>query len=638
MIVVDVDDWYNNCENGGLLMKQLRTRWSIIAVSVLAALCIVALYISFNIAKVDYQRKTQVIIQKPGLNNEKPQASGKIIQAGKINEQSLYFNGKLIEGVSSYKTDKQGLLLPIDDIFGLANIKFNYFASDDIFEATINNKKLTMKVGQNSVIYGSVEYKLPVIPVAAKDHILVPLELFTLLDGFKASGYEDRGIAFLNYSGDYNNNKLTNLKVLRLQSGYTVISSVDEKKEFWSSRTSEVKNVLMNGIDIIEQSRSGDDYLIKTKDMVFLIRGSSPGMPIPINISPAAAWSLKDNYLYWQDETDKNSYIYDVGKGVSYVVGNLYDRIIERNGSNSTLADFHSLSSFTVKNGAKAISLLNLFTGDRYSSIEKRGKIIIEDIFDYSPNNEKILFQKDGKFYSAGIDGSNVSTIGAYDSVFWINNNRLVAYAEGNAYLMDYLGRNKIKTESAWKFIGESLEGGAFFTGENALYIEKDGKERKIMELPWDCSYAFAQKEAGPYILQTVRGDGIYFTDGTMLVKSGKNSDLLKILKDGEFTSDFRKSIVLSPGGDTTAILQRENAFVSISLVKPDGYISQKIVLNEIVSNKSEIKKISLKWLSNTRLLVNTDSHGWIIDIGEEVYISEWNENSQSIIKGFIAD
>ena len=534
--------------------------------------------------------------------------------------------------------DKQGFLIPIDEVFRLAGIKFNYYASDDIFEATINNKKLTVKLGKDSFSFGNTEFKLTAGSVAAKDHILVPLGLFIYLDGFKASEYGDKDTAFLSYSGDLNGSLLTNLKILRLRSGSSEISSVGSKEVFWSSRPSEGNNVLLNTTDVIEASSLGDDYLIKTNDKVFLIYGKNTSQPEPLDVSTSAAWSLKDKYVYWQDTGVEDSYIYDVVKGVQYAIGDYYTRIIEHQGGDNTLANYHFLSSFSQENGARAITLVNWFTGASYSSIEKKGKVIVDGVIDYSPNRGKILYQNEGKYYSAGVDGSNIALIGDYDNVSWINNNRLVAYAEGNAYLMDFTGRNKIKAESAWKYVGESLDGGALFTGENSLFIEKDGQERKIMSLPWDCSYAFAQKESGPYILQSISEDGIYFTDGTKLIKSGKYSDLLKTLQKGEFRADFRKSIVFSPRGDTVAICQRENDFISISLVKPDGRVVKKITLNERTTNNSEIANLSVKWLSDTRLLVNTTTHGWIIDLEEEFQIFEWLEDTQSEIKGFITD
>ena len=84
-------------------MKQMRIQWSAIAVTVLAVLCIIALYISYNIARIDYQRKNQIISQKPGVNKGEVQVAGKFIQAGKISEQALYYNGQRIEGISCYK-------------------------------------------------------------------------------------------------------------------------------------------------------------------------------------------------------------------------------------------------------------------------------------------------------------------------------------------------------------------------------------------------------------------------------------------------------------------------------------------------------------------------------------------------------
>lgn len=617
-------------------MKHIRKYWSVIEVSVLAVLCIVALYISFNIARIDYQRKNQIVSQKSGLNKDESQVSGKVIQASKINDQVFYFNGELVEGVSSYKADKLGLMIPIDDVFRLAGIKYNYYASDDIFEATVNSKRLTVRLGQSSYRYGGTEYKLTAAPVATRDHILVPLELFTQLDGFKASGYANKGTAFINYSGDMDASKIASLKALRLQRGYSVISSIDQNKEYWSSLPAGSKNEFINGADVIESSGSGEDYLIKTLDKVFLIHGKHTSLPVPLEVSTSAGWSVKGNYLYWQDAADRNSYIYDIEKNIRYALGNYYDRIVENQGGDSTLAAYHSLGSFYQKNGAKAITLVNLLSGESYSSVEKKGKTLLDGVIDYSPMGNRILFKRAGKYFSATVDGSEISEIGDYDSVSWINNSRLKAYAEGNAYIMDYKGRSKIRTDSTWKHVGESLDGGVFFTGDNSLFIEKDGEERKIMDLPWVCSYAFAQKESGPYILQSEIGDGIYFTNGNAFVKAGKNSDMVKILQNGEFKADLRKSIVFSPNGDTAAILQKGNNFLSMTLAKPNGFISKKLVLNEIVNNKSEIANISLKWLSDSRLLVYTAAHGWIIEIGEGVHIFEWNEDPQNVLKGFM--
>lgn len=636
MVVVGRKDWYNYFESGGHEMKYLQGKATIIITVIMAILCLASISIAVRVATIDYRKKYQIVVNTTSQVQEEVQTEGKIVNIGRLKKADFYYNGEKVENIGSYIAEKNEFLLPVDEIFKNLDIKFSYFPFDDIFEALINGKKLTLRLGKDSFSYDGKEHTLSTAPLAAKDHILVPVELFSFIQGCIASGYEDRNAVFLNYFRDFEDNITAGIKLLRLQDDKAEISAPG-KKIYWTSCNPQEIESGKKAIDEYVPSYNKEDYLLKSGSNTYLVSKKNPTEPVLINTDLFVTWASEGNYLFWTDSISKLSYIYDIEEGKVVEEGDYHYRIstVEKDFGNS---GFSMLTRFLSGKNYKCITLRNWLTELSHTIIEKNGKVILSGRAEFSPDRKKVLFRQGNKFNVSNIDGSATVDLGEGHDAKWISNSRIQIMSEDEVWLVDSNGKNRVITDDEWSNVGKTADGSLIICGESALHIANDSNVSKISDFRGDCIYAFGASDQGPFIAVSKDYDSIYHISSSGTNVIGKYSQLLKRYQDGKTETDFDGSMLFSPDSSQLVLIQRDKGFVILKLIDSEGKMIKRLVLSNRITETSEFSHIQANWITHNRLLVYTPIQGWIMDFTKGVNIYEWKEDPGCRIVGAIVN
>ena len=165
-------------------MRILRHRAAYVAAAFMILVSIIAILISVRVTITAVDRQDQEVRKPEPAATDTVSASAKVIAAGKINGQKLYFNGTEEKEIDCFLWDKREVLVSMNDVLRCIGAEYRLYAPDDLLETRINEKQLTLRLGRDSFFYDGKEIKLPYAPFTFKGNILVPLALFSVVAGF----------------------------------------------------------------------------------------------------------------------------------------------------------------------------------------------------------------------------------------------------------------------------------------------------------------------------------------------------------------------------------------------------------------------------------------------------------------------
>ncbi len=608
-------------------MRFLRGKLLIIGISLLTVLCIAAVYIAVNITVTMLSKQDQLVKGQSSGQSVAANQNKKLINIDNAKEAGFYFNGQKIKGASAFVAGKNQYFVPFDVIMDSLGIKYSYFSSDDIFETVIDKKKLTIKLYKESFIYNGKEIMLPACPVPSKQHVFVPIDLLAAVPGFKTYEYDDDTIAFVNYYTNYENGVESKIKVLRQDGGYAQVSDILNKKQFWDRKGSFSQN------EKFYVSSKGNTSIVKSDDKVYIVSTGKKVSPYIVNINPNATLSVDGRYLYWVDMNQNNSYIYDIENDYVKSIGNYFSRINPEDAdkdilNGGVLLDYRDGSYY------KRVSLTNEEQSSNYTFIERGGRVVLKGNVIFSPDRKRVIHYKKGYgYYAAGADGSYTEYIGDGTQAAWITNNKILLKTESGSKLFAGDGSYQGIVGNDWRMLGNTASGDIFYTDGTSVFCETNGSDKRIMPLPQNSKYIYSVSPKGPYVFVfDDPSNSVVYMNETVSVKLGSSSLLTKKSSATDFTLDYSDCIQASPDKAFYSILQMENGFISVNLIDKDGKNMRKIVLN----GKAKDAQVSVKWLSNRKMLVYTSKEGWIVDFSKDPRVWGWTETTSCNIRGVI--
>ncbi|HHW49356.1 MAG TPA: hypothetical protein GXX14_12185 [Clostridiaceae bacterium] len=547
---------------------------------------------------------------------------------GKLTEHPLYFNGDRIDGINAFFTDQKEIFLPIDKVFDEAGIEFQVFNSDDMLEAGIGSRKLLVRLWEDKFTLGNNEIKLPFGAITEGESILVPSDMFGYIDGFELDISKDTGDVFLNYYPYIDDKVLDSVKMVRIVGGRARLTDLTGKKSIWSNSE--------NGAFDDMLVTSGDKSLsvIKSNERIYIAKSRySDKLPYRVDAGFSAVPSADGRYLYWVDFDGKVSYVYDVKNDWKRKLGDFYFRIRDEYGEDCPQGMGNVLYEYAVGEKHRRITLTDDNLESFYTFIERNGKVVVSGFSSYSPNKKSILLRVKGRgYYTSNPEGTRINFIGNnIANVQWIDDNRLFFETEEGYFICDRNGKNIENTSYYWQRVGQTENGDVFFTKGNTLYIQTNGTEKELLELPWECGFVYGISSEGPYIAVSRDDDGVFCIKNKSIKEIGKYSALLKNKKAQDGNVDYKKSFSISPDNNKVVVFQQGDDFITINLVNTADETIKNIILN-CSSDESNVKSISHKWVSDELLLVTTHNKGWLISFKNKINIFSWVEPRGSII------
>jgi len=196
-----------------MFVRHLRKRLLTIFTACMTVFCAAALVISVEVSMDLMERDIRgrdinagdgkAALEKTTHVREIPKENTRPVNVSRVTELAFYFNGEKHEGISAYKAEKTGLYLPLEWILENTGVRYRIYNSDDILEAHVNGKKLLVKYGEGVIYYDGKAIRSKGVPVILGNHVLVPAELFTRIEGFYLENPVRNGTVFLNYHPGY---------------------------------------------------------------------------------------------------------------------------------------------------------------------------------------------------------------------------------------------------------------------------------------------------------------------------------------------------------------------------------------------------------------------------------------------------
>lgn len=626
--------WYNGGEDRILireeLMRKLGNKICIFMILLMTALCLVSAGIAIRITIVMLQKKDQVIKKMPEEQHATVSKTVKSLNPGKLQEIVLYFNGELYEGMTAFSGENNSCFIPVDEILARIGVEFNWYGTDDLVDFKINGMKVVFKLGKNSIFLGDKNVGMSFAPMAAKNHILVPAELLSYLDGFTIDVHSDKKTVFINYYPDYVL-KTEKLGILRLINGKAFISDVDGKHFFWRT------GLDSSDIDSLEPSPTSSGHILKSAGKVYMIKDKSNLKPYLLDVPVSARWSTDGRYLHWIDWDNKASFVFDIGRSLKKKLGDYYFRVGSETDDEERRFAGDILYDYSQGKQYKRVALTNTENEGNYTFIERKGKTVFKGNASYSPDKRKILYSRKNKgYFIMNADGTKEVMLGHAVEARWISNNSVFLRTINNEmFIYSYSRKEMLQTNRRWNMVGETPHGDIFYTDGSILYMESDGAEKKVMQLPCPCDYVHAFNAEGPFVAISRAEDGVYHISGDNIAYLGKYSllsdDNGKMLKNILGTG-----IAYSPDRKHTAFLFREGGFMVLKIMNQDSEESRKLVLDYPTEEKQTVDRFSMKWASDGILIVHTPFKGWIVDFERQTKIKKWDEEEGSVIEGIL--
>lgn len=613
-------------------MRFLKHRAVYVVTAFMIIISIIAVLIGVRVTVTAVERQDQEVRKAGPAAEDAEQASSKVIPTAKITEQKLYFNGMEVEGIDCFVSDKKEILVSMDDVLRYIGADYRFYAPDDLLETKINGKKLTLRIGKDRFSFDGKGIRLPYAPVAFKGHILVPLEMFSRIDGFGQHQVLLNNSVFLNYFYDMQEIKSSKLKLLRLSEGVGGIWDLTAGRSLWNRKGSFTQE------ETFEASSDGNAYLLKSGGQAYMINPELHPDPFLLNVDSGYTWSGDGKSLFKEDGTTGAMSSYNIEKDYTTQLDNFSWRAENMEGYEGFSKLQKKLLEFVEYGSYRKTTLQGLFSNQVYSIIQKNGRITAEGKILPSPDREKILFNKpDGGYYTANFDGTGAVKLQNGYRAGWISNTRLFVDNGQKIFLYDAAGRVADDSDARWKPLGKAADGAFFYTDGETLYAELDGAEKKIMPLLWECDSVTAFTQNGPYILASKREDGIFYSDGSGITRVGKYNALLKQAGPLQVQEDLKKSMQISPAKNSILLLQRENRALSLNLFRENERENKKIRIDYSPMDIPIPDLIRIKWIGNERILLYTRNELWVVDFQDPVQVYKYKEKEGCSIEGVIS-
>lgn len=608
-------------------MKFIRSHITIFLVIIMSILCLCAAGVAINITRIMIQRRDQVVKVVPAGQSELNKDKSNTININKLKSTTIILNGMKIDGLNAYLNGKDNYLVPLDLILHNQGSKFKYYDSDNILEWVLKGKKNSVKLGEDGFWMGKNKVNLGTTVTAGKNHILIPIDLFTNLDGYTLNKTAGDNTVFLNYYSDYVK-KFGNIKVLSQNNENLIITDLLGKKTIWSPKA----GISLEGA--VEPSYDGSKYLLKFGEHVYLLNAKNSSKPYKIAINPSAHWSVDSKFLYWIDAGNKMSYLYDIDNDVIRKLGDYYLKINADNSSN-IINDANILFDYKKGKRYERIAFTNPAMEGNYTFIKRNGKVVIEGNLIYSPDKKRVIYYvKDEGFYYANSDATKKTLLGDAKDIRWINNNKFVMRINNQNYIVTNSGKTSTLTTSDWRLLGRTAPEQLLFSKDDVLYSEVDGVEKEIKKLPWPCDEVTTRSIDGPFFAVTSKGKGIYFIDKDNIIRIGTYKAQSEILDKPKETVLKRLALSYSPEGKYIAYYQEENGFLSLNLFNIEDYEQKKILLDFPVNNKTGFEDLTVKWATNSLLLVFSNSRWCSVDIKNSIKVFTQSGGKDTSIYG----
>lgn len=612
------------------VMNFLKKKFIYILIALMTSLCISAAVMAFNVSMTLLTAKRVTGTERPKeVSGELQQPD--VFNAKKLSERALYFNGVKLSAANAFITEKKEVLLPIDELLGKIGSEYTYYAADGLLETSVNEKKLLIRLGKAAYNYNGRDERVPIAPEAAREHFLVPRALLEKLGGFRVVSTAEGNSVYVNYFPGFSDIDKNGTEVARLIRGRASLTDITGKKVFWS------KPNRIAAADRFEFSYDGSRCILKSGEDIYLVDPSGAGKTEVLKAEPGMTLSDDGRYLYWTDRSNGLSYTYDVVLKTVKVIGN-YLSTIKNSKEYGYMPDVGEiLKEYIEISSFRRVVLTNRNHDADYTFIERNGRVVIEGNASYSPDRTRLVFMRGDEGFAANVDGTGIISLGKGEMPVWINNSRIFTKSGNEMYLFSRQGRSRTKVDEEWRRVGQSDEGDALFTRGNSLYIETDGEERLIGELPERCEYVRAHSSKGPFVI-ALGGmlDSVLYYDEDSWMKVGNGRMLVNSILEGDTYTDYRKSIDISPDSGNTAVFQWVEGMPVLNIVKKGGKSVEKINLDYARSRGSYNIAVNVKWISGKELLVSSSTQGWLLKVDEDISIYSWTEPKDSIIQGVI--
>ena len=225
-------------------------------------------------------------------------------------------------------------------------------------------------------------------------------------------------------------------------------------------------------------------------------------------------------------------------------------------------------------------------------------------------------------------DGTKKRFLGKADTVHWINNYKILMRIDNKNYIVKNGGRIVSLTKNDWAFQCKTGEEEVIFSVDERLYLEKDGEETEIMDLPWVCDRVYANSSKGPYVAVVNKEDGIFLINKKHILRIG---NLKNKIQANQNKKEADLNITFSTDGRTIGFIQEEEGLLKFNFINLETEIENSVLLNLPIHSDVDYQGISTAWVSNSVILVFSESRWCAVNIKEEIQLF-----SQSMPEGHV--
>jgi hypothetical protein len=583
---------------------------------------------------VAYNKQNQEINSPQVVSSTKTETiKSKMPNLKAINEIALYYNGVRVDGLFAFSTSKGELLFPIDDLFKYIGIEYNYYSSDGIFEAKVNDCNVVIKIWADTFKINNTEYQLPYASILSNDRIMVPLEILSKIKGFSVTGSPFLSTAYVNYNPNY------------LSEAY--------KKVFYVSQSNEMQGIFnaygdrfINAVDA--DNLTGFSYS-PVREAVLYTRGQSAFLLYKSLNFAATALNLPGNSQWTEDM--RSVYVSQNNFNILKIYNPDNGKIIELDGVRDLIAsniDFKGFSNGTLSlvsywsyDKTIRISVKNTKTDEVCTILYNKNKPVIVANAWMSPTGAYMAYLKDGEYRVCTYDGSLNEALDNATSISWVTDNLIMLYKDSQWQVYNVLTGRMESRENSLGFLGLVGDNGVLFKDSKAIYKSVYGKETKVLDLVTGDlnagSVNLSSTVAAPGLNSIIAGDtynnSVYLIYGSVLTKIGEYNSLLKSYKDNRYMEDLKRSVKLSPDGKTYALIQADKESVKVKIIAVDGSWTKEIRLDSDVYLKNQYGTGDINYIDNNKIEFNDSSSIWLINFNKDTQqITQLSNNDARIL------
>lgn len=608
-------------------MRFLKKNAIYVLIGIVAVLAAFAVTISVMISIVMIEKKNQLAEARAYAARSMPVTakSKETLNLGKVKKYPVFFNGSPVKAFDYYYLSDNVSLIPMDSLLKLLNIPFDIFNPDDVFQTSIDKRKLSVKLGTSKAYLDGSGITLNSVSAAADDHILVSSEILALPEGFKIDENNGADGVFLNRWLSARTKDFNSSYLLSISSGIPTVQNLFKTSTLAHDDKDPGK------LDVVIYCPYISSYLLKGEGRTWLINKRNMKAPELLDIPVIYEVSTGGRYLYWEDGRKESLYVYDIENKNTREFKDYFARIGSNNGISSAelkLTDIRTGSRFTCVDFQENSSL------DTYSIIERRGKIAAEGKSSLSPDRNRILFGDGGRgYFVINYDGSGVIKLEPVKTAEWIDNDRILLNTDNGVQIYDLNNKRVTNTGKTERYIGITNKGEVFYQKDDTVFSSYRGHQRELFELSWKCDFIQGNTLRGPFYIVSQEDDGILGIFGDKRLPLGAPSLFINKSLISTASNLFESNTALSPDNKKIALLQKGEKFLEVNIADLKGYKMDKLLIGLRVDNGNDAQYVNIKWIGNNSILIHNGSRVWLLDLKNGTHIYEWeNDGSDKII------